>query len=532
MYQDQAVTDPLNRGQFPPLPSGSLRGLEDRNDCPGCVAATAPPSFPSCAQLGASRRVCRGAILARASRASACIVKWKPGELVTTSRSWSDLFRDHPVGPVDRKDPLARLNEVRATWNSMIGMTTDTAQPHIGFACLWDDPPERTWSYTPWNLRAALRPIAETTDIGVQIPRLSRTILKAGHIRYRNGRLTSTWGCSRLTDAYYSRVLRRKFARNPTARSCEAVLTMQVLAPTIGLPAPFFVYNDMSIDAWVSGVRSAEALAAIRSITPSTLARLRERELAVYERASGIFAMSHWCARTLIEQSDVPPEKVHVVHPAVSSGRALDDSNLARVLGNGQGEDGLHRQSRERAAPRRRLLFVGRQYITFDFYRKGGDLVVAALARLRRDYDSEITLTVVGPEQWPLPGALPDGIRFLGALPPADVTALYDSHDLFVMPSRIEPFGIVFAEALARGMPCIARDAYAMPEVVTPGVSGALVTKDDDEELAATIAAVLDDDALYEACHKRAPEVAAYFSWERAAWEVAQLISQQLRSAP
>ena len=75
------------------------------------------------------------------------------------------------------------------------------------------------------------------------------------------------------------------------------------------------------------------------------------------------------------------------------------------------------------------------------------------------------------------------------------------------MPSRYEPFGVVFTEALARGLPCIARDAYAMPEIVTPGVSGALVTSDDEHELAAAIAAALVDDALYEACHERAPRL-------------------------
>jgi glycosyltransferase involved in cell wall biosynthesis len=100
------------------------------------------------------------------------------------------------------------------------------------------------------------------------------------------------------------------------------------------------------------------------------------------------------------------------------------------------------------------------------------------------------------------------------------------------MPSRLEAFGIVFTEALARGLPCIARDAYAMPEIVTPGVSGALVAGDDEHELAAAIAATLADDALYEACHERAPEVAAYFSWERAAQEVTEIIKQALGSVP
>jgi len=84
---------------------------------------------------------------------------------------------------------------------------------------------------------------------------------------------------------------------------------------------------------------------------------------------------------------------------------------------NGQGEHKLHRPLPERAAPRRRLLFVGRVNHDFDFYAKGGDLVLATLALLRRDHDPRITLTVAGPENWPVPGSPPDGVPFLGSLP-------------------------------------------------------------------------------------------------------------------
>ena len=100
------------------------------------------------------------------------------------------------------------------------------------------------------------------------------------------------------------------------------------------------------------------------------------------------------------------------------------------------------------------------------------------------------------------------------------------------MPSRLEGFGIVFPEALARGLPCIGRDAYAMPESITPGVSGGLITGDDEHELAGIIAAALAYDALYEAFRERAPRVAAYSSWERAGREATRLITQTLQSAP
>jgi glycosyltransferase involved in cell wall biosynthesis len=183
------------------------------------------------------------------------------------------------------------------------------------------------------------------------------------------------------------------------------------------------------------------------------------------------------------------------------------------------------------AGPRRKILAVSRIYEISDFYRKGLDLVVDAVGVLRREYDPEITLTVAGLAQWPLPGGPPEGVNFLGVIPSSDVSALYDTHHVYVMPSRMEPFGLVFAEAQTRGMPVVARNAYAMPEMVTPGVSGALIDKDDPEELAAAIAGVLASDEIYEQCAARAPRMAGYFSWDRMAGEIAGHISATLSSS-
>jgi glycosyltransferase involved in cell wall biosynthesis len=435
------------------------------------------------------------------------------------SRPWHGVDRGHPA-----QDPLASLEEFRARRASMQETASGSPRPRIGFACLWEEIQERSWSYSAWNLRAALRLATDTTDIGVQIPHLTRTILRVIHARRRAGRMTTTWTYSRLTDAYISYALRHELSRNPAARRCDAVLTAFFQGDLAVLDVPFFVYTDVTWDAYAAMIGGADVGAALLSMTPSAVARRRERQLGIYQRATGIIAQSHWLARSLVEQTGMPPEKVHVVPPGISAGWTPPGANLAASAPVGQGRHQLP----QRAAPRRRLLFIGSR----DFRKKGGDLVVAALAVLRREHDPEITLTVVGPETWPLPGTPPDGVRFLGPRPPHEVARLYDRHDLFVMPSRMDPFGKVFVEALARGLPCVARDAFAMPEIVTPGVSGALISGDDENELAATIAAALADDALYGRCHERAPEIAEYFSWERTALQVCHVIAQALRSAP
>ena len=206
--------------------------------------------------------------------------------------------------------------------------------------------------------------------------------------------------------------------------------------------------------------------------------------------------MSRWLAESLVRDTGLPPDGVHVVHP----GRTAPVTAVA-----------------ERAWPRTRLLTVGRG----DMRVKGVDLAVAALAVLRAEIDPAITLTVAGPEGWQLPGGVPDGVDFRGYVPPDEVGRLMDSHDLFVLPSRLEAFGIVFVEALARGLPCVGRDAFAMPEIIEPGRGGALCSGEDPVELAYLIARCLDDERLYTACRQQAAGVAERFTWDRAGAELA-----------
>jgi len=287
---------------------------------------------------------------------------------MTISRSWSGIYVDHPVRPVGAQDLLLGLDQVNVNARTRRDTISRSAPPHIGFACQWEDPPERTWSGSASNLLTALRGITQTTDIGVRIPSLALMALRASHIRYRGRRLTSTWSVSRVTDAYNSRALRRTLARSPEARGCDAVLMIDDIAV---LPVPFFSYYDSSWDSRLSALDSIETYASLAAVSPSTLERRRQRQHALYERATGVIAMSHWLARSLVEQSGLPPTKVHVVHPGISAGWAVH-SGVAD-------EKSDHRGLRcipERPAPRRRLLFVGRQYREHDFYRKGGDLAV------------------------------------------------------------------------------------------------------------------------------------------------------------
>ena len=133
-------------------------------------------------------------------------------------------------------------------------------------------------------------------------------------------------------------------------------------------------------------------------------------------------------------------------------------------------------------------------------------------------------MTVAGPTRWPLPGGPPEGIDFIGHVSREAVVGLMDYHDLLVMPSRMEGFGIVFLEALARGLPCIGRDAFAMPEIIEDGVTGALIGTDDPHELADAIHSVLIDDSIYQTVLSQADDASRRYSWDNTARAILEII--------
>ena len=135
-----------------------------------------------------------------------------------------------------------------------------------------------------------------------------------------------------------------------------------------------------------------------------------------------------------------------------------------------------------------RLLFIG-----IDFLRKGGDLVVEAVHRLRKGGDQALRLTVVGPRRWPLAGSPPDWIDYRGLLAPEEVRSLLPVHDLFVMPSTKEGFGLVFIEAAAFGRAVIAGGAGS-EEAMIDGVTGFCTKNQSNYDLTGRVIELAQDD--------------------------------------
>ncbi len=86
-------------------------------------------------------------------------------------------------------------------------------------------------------------------------------------------------------------------------------------------------------------------------------------------------------------------------------------------------------------------------------------------------------------------------VSFLGRIERAKLTKVYLKSDVFFLPSKTETFGLVFAEAMATGLPVVAVNEGAAPEVVS---NGGIVCDARLKSVSRALLSMLSDDELYE----------------------------------
>ena len=113
-------------------------------------------------------------------------------------------------------------------------------------------------------------------------------------------------------------------------------------------------------------------------------------------------------------------------------------------------------QSQPQRSSGKRFLFVGRL-----IYLKGLDVLIEAFATVRQRYpDASLTLIGDGPEKATLIEltqrlGCAESVRFKANIDHDLLPQEFISHDVFVMPTRLDVFGLVIAEAVACGLPVI-----------------------------------------------------------------------------
>ena len=214
-------------------------------------------------------------------------------------------------------------------------------------------------------------------------------------------------------------------------------------------------------------------LALETGLSAAEAAALHASEQAALGAAVRIVTSSATTARGLVVDYGVPADRITVAPPGTDQAAAARGSS-----------DGLVR-----------LLAIGSLVP-----RKGYDVLVRALATLS---DLPWRLTIAGDRTRDpavaaqldadlLSGKLGDRVAVLGAVSPERINKLYAAADLFVLASRFEGYGMVYSEAIMRGLPVVGTTAGAIPETVPTG-AGILVAPDNVAALALVLRRLIEN---------------------------------------
>ncbi len=119
-------------------------------------------------------------------------------------------------------------------------------------------------------------------------------------------------------------------------------------------------------------------------------------------------------------------------------------------------------------------------------------------------------------------------VCFFGRAERKEVIALFQNCEFFVLPSRMEPMGIVNLEAMSSGKAVVASRVGGVPELVTPDV-GVLVPPDDVSSLAKAMQNLAGDEKLRHKLGRAGRIRAEHFSWPRIAAQHRAIYDRVLR---
>ncbi|MFH0925334.1 MAG: glycosyltransferase family 4 protein [bacterium] len=178
-----------------------------------------------------------------------------------------------------------------------------------------------------------------------------------------------------------------------------------------------------------------------------------EQERRLFQHARHIFTFSKPVRDSVINDYDIPDTKIFCVR-AGTPFTPVEKSPQRKEI--------------------KRFLFVGR-----DYYGKGAEYLLSAFCDLKKVHN-DIHLTVIGCR---LPKEYPGVVNIPFISDREQLQQIFLASDAFVLPSVAEPFGYVFLEAMACGLPCIGTNTGGIVDIIIDNETGFIVPPGNVEKL-------------------------------------------------
>lgn len=197
--------------------------------------------------------------------------------------------------------------------------------------------------------------------------------------------------------------------------------------------------------------------------------------------ATRIISISNYTARKAVKANNIYESQIRILNNCIDPN--LDTASSGVTLD---------------AVPS--LLTVSR-ITTFEPF-KGHEYVIRAMPALLARFP-ELRYDIVGDgdrraalEELARLTGVREAVHFHGAISDSELAAKYQRATVFIMPSLVEGFGFVFAEAMAYGTPAIGGNRDAAPEVILHGQTGYVVDPESPDEIATAVTAILSEPSL------------------------------------
>ena len=218
---------------------------------------------------------------------------------------------------------------------------------------------------------------------------------------------------------------------------------------------PCIMFNDATPTAsheLIYKCSYSSLLWKIRSLVLNGIYKIFFRN--IFSNINKFFPRTNWCRQSLIRDFGIPSKKV-------AQGTAAIDLNKWEVIK----KDGNNNKVK--------LLFIGN-----DFFRKGGEFLFNVYSKI----SNRSELTILSNNR------ILDSIKFSAGvsryknISHDKISKYFYEADIFVFPTYKEHFGLVQLEALASGLPIIARDTGGVSDAVIDTYNGYLMPYNSIEE--------------------------------------------------
>lgn len=352
----------------------------------------------------------------------------------------------------------------------------------IIYAAPWAKDKINSWSGTIYYLRESLAAYCNVRDIDTEVfSSRSPSVLAYRAIakvekKLKIHKMDMNMSRMQLMDKYIS------------IESDTPILQFEE-CPGIRANTKQYIYQDLSV-LFVKNLYTDDktlfGISGFQKNDIQAISKRNEMQKYFYDRAAGIFTMSHWLHDYL--SGGGYSGKVHFAGGGINLNANLIDES--RKQGN-------------------KILFVGK-----DFERKNGPFVINAFS-LAKKVRPDIELYIAGPKNLDVSNI--DGVHSLGRLSFDNVVEYFNICDIFCMPSKFEAYGIVFPEALTFGLPCIGRNAFEMPYFIEDGVTGGLLKHENAGELAKLMLNLLENTEIKNTVRSRRGYYLNEYSWDTVA---------------